>query len=49
MATYYIIILFLTQREGEFRMVVIWFFKLGFEDNHDSILQEVIVLNRIRV
>lgn len=47
--THRVIVLLLTEDETEFRVVMVCFIELGSEEDHDPVLQEVVVLSRVRV
>lgn len=49
MATYDVVILLLAQHQTELWVVGVRFFKLGLEDDHDSVLQEIIELSGVGV
>jgi hypothetical protein len=47
--THNVIILLLAEDKAKLGMFVVDFIQLGSEDNHDAILQEIVVVDRIRV
>ncbi len=46
---YHIVVLLLAQREVEFRVLRVRLLELGLEEDHDAVLEEVVVLDGVRV
>ena len=47
--TYDIVVLLLAKNQAELRVIPIGFLELGLEDDHNPVLEEVVVLRRVRV